>query len=188
MPGTPSAPELTTTRLRLPDPPLVEGSLALRSWRLADAPALAEAWADPDIRRFTAVPVDASLTAARRWIVGGPRRLEHQTALDLVIALDGAPAGEIGLSHVDEDRQAAMVGYWVAPRWRGAGIARRALTLFTGWALEALDLQALVARCHPDNLASIAVARAGGYVTLGEDAQGWVVLAARRAAFPADGQ
>jgi hypothetical protein len=35
----------------LPDPPLSDGSVALRPWMLDDVPALVEACADPEIGR-----------------------------------------------------------------------------------------------------------------------------------------
>jgi RimJ/RimL family protein N-acetyltransferase len=59
------------------------GAVALRPWRPADAPALAAAWADPDIARWTAVPEDRSVEAAARWIAGWDERRRRGLALDL---------------------------------------------------------------------------------------------------------
>ena len=57
----------------IPDPPLAEGVVALRPWRLEDAPVLAKAWADPAIRRWCSVPEDATVDGADRWISGSDR-------------------------------------------------------------------------------------------------------------------
>jgi len=42
--------------LDLPEPPLAGKRCRLRSWELGDAPALAAAWSDAEIRRWLPVP------------------------------------------------------------------------------------------------------------------------------------
>ena len=43
------------TPLPLPDPPLAGDRFHLRPWVPADAPALAAAWVDPEVARWTGV-------------------------------------------------------------------------------------------------------------------------------------
>lgn len=153
--------------LPLPDPPLRDGVLALRPWSVVDADALAAAWADPDIIRWTGVPEPSDTAAAARWLAGEADRRSRGLALDLVVDLDGVVAGEVGLAHIDADGRSADMGWWVAPAHRGQGLAVRAARLFARWALSELAIDSLTACCHPDNPASEAVARSVGFAPVG---------------------
>jgi len=132
-------------------------TLRLRPWTPADAPALARAWADPETERWTAVPADRDEAAARRWIEGGVARRASGRSLDLVVDLDGEVVGEVGLAG-DE------VGWWIAPGHRRQGLGTRAVRQFARWVLQMTTLEAVVARCHPDNPGSSGVAAAAGFV------------------------
>jgi RimJ/RimL family protein N-acetyltransferase len=147
----------------LPDPPLQDGRLELRPWRPGDGVALAAAWADPEVARWTGVPAAPDPTVAERWIAGEADRRARGLALDLVIERDGEVVGEVGLVNVDEQPGTAEMGWWVAPEHRGQGVAATAAHLVASWAVEELSVSAVVARCHPDNPASGAVARAAGF-------------------------
>lgn len=176
------------TPLPLPDAPLPAGVAWLRPWRLADAPDLLAAWREPSIARWTAVPEKVTLAVARRWISGDGERRRLGASLDLVIAVDpeanprgsrrgpGLVAGEVGISHIDHERAAALVGYWVAPAHRGGGLAGAAVAALHRFVAEQAGVETLLARCHPENRPSIAAARAGGFTVLGEDDHGWLVL------------
>jgi RimJ/RimL family protein N-acetyltransferase len=148
----------------LPDPPLAEGGLALRPWDTSDASTLTEAWGDPEIARWTGVPEQADIVAARRWIAGDVDRRARGLSLDLVIEIDGTVVGEVGLTDIDPDARTAEIGWWVAPEHRGAGVASHAARLVADWAVDELCVDAVVARCHRGNPASAGVARAAGFV------------------------
>lgn len=147
----------------LPDPPLADGALVLRPWRLADAPCLVQAWHDPEVVRWTGVPDRTDLEAAQRWISGDAHRRALGLALDLVIDVGGAVAGEVGLAGLEAGAGTVDIGWWVAADRRGAGLASRAARLVASWAVTELSVTAVVARCHPDNPASAAVAQAAGF-------------------------
>lgn len=149
--------------LVLPDPPLADAELALRPWRVADAEALAAAWRDPSVARWTGVPPTVDLATAVRWIDGEAARRQQGLALDLVIELAGDLVGEVGLARIDAERRAAEIGWWVGEPWRGRGIATRSTALVATWAVRSLGIQTLVARCHPGNPASGRVAAAAGF-------------------------
>lgn len=151
----------------LPDPPLCEGDVALRPWGALDAPDLTAAWADAEIASWTGVPARTDETAARRWIAGEADRRSRGLALDLVIETDGEVVGEIGLAEMDAARRTAEIGWWIAPRRRLQGLAGRSARLVTRWALSELDLDAIVARCHPGNPGSAGVARRAGFTPAG---------------------
>jgi len=145
----------------LPDPPLRSGDLVLRPWRLDDAPALAAAWADDEIQRWTAVPERRDLAVAERWIAGDAVRRERGLSWDLAVERGGDVVGEVGFVPYDADAGIVELGWWVAPEQRGRHIASTAARLLAEWVQAALALS-VVARCDPANPASVAVATNAG--------------------------
>jgi RimJ/RimL family protein N-acetyltransferase len=137
--------------------------VTLRPWRAEDAPALVAAWADDEIRRHTAVPPDPSLAYAERWIAGEPERRRRGLAVDLVIDVDGAVAGEVGLDLTGDEPE---LGYWVAAPHRGQGLATAGVGLLVGWAFANLPIDRIVAR--PTNDASQHVLERAGYTPDGD--------------------
>jgi len=149
----------------LPDPPLDDGVVRLRPWRPEDAAALAAAWSDDEIRRWTAVPADPSEAHARRWIGGEGLRRRQGSALDLVVS-PSDPAtdtvlGEVGLVTMAGGPARAEVGWWTAPGHRRQGFATRAVTLLAGWCRDELGME-LFAEVDPENAPSIWVAESAG--------------------------
>jgi RimJ/RimL family protein N-acetyltransferase len=134
-------------------------SIRLRAWRDEDASALAAAWGDPEVRRWTAVPEDPSEEHAAHWIAGCEDRRRRGVSLDLVVSpLDSDEVlGEVGFVR---ERDIAVMGWWVAPRHRGQGIATAAVRLLAERA-RAAGLEP-VARVDPANTASLRIARNAG--------------------------
>lgn len=165
--GSPAGPRHPLP-LPLPTPALVEGGLGLRPWVVGDVDHLVAAWNDPEIARWTAVPAVRDADAARRWIRGDADRRARGLSLDLVIDVAGDVAGEVGLFDFDPSRGTAEIGWWIAAGHRRRRLAAGAASLLGGWALQELALGVVVARCHPDNPASAAVARAAGFELTGE--------------------
>ena len=150
--------------LALPQPELIAGDLRLRPWSPADAPALAAAWADPEIACWTGVPPVRDEVAALRWIEGDAVRRAARRSLDLVIERDGQVAGEVGLAAFSEDGDVAEIGWWVGPAHRRQHVATRAVRCVAEWATGPLGLRRIEARCHPDNPPSGAVAHRAGFL------------------------
>ena len=144
----------------LPDPP--DG---LRHWRLADAPALSAAWADPSIRLWNPPPVDAD---APSWIMRCDERWSLRLSLDFVIDVDGEVAGEVGLRNFTDDPARAELGVWIAPDHRRDGLASRSVDSATDWAHEELDLAQVWCRTATGNEAAGALFRSIGWQRLGE--------------------
>lgn len=159
----------------LPDPPLVDGPIALRPWAPADAPDLSAAWTDPEVTRWTGVPARTDVDAARHWIAGDADRRARGLSLDLVIDLNGEVVGEVGLSQIDVVAGSAEIGWWIRAGQRGQRLASRSAELLATWALDELHIESIVARCHAANPASSAVARAAGFVSVGgaDDVEVW---------------
>lgn len=157
--------------LGLPQPPLGDGVIRLRPWQPADAPALAAAWSDPAVGRWSAPPARRSLVDARRWIAGTPGLRSGGLALDLVVSSIGprpVVLGEVALSGFDDDG-GADIGYWIGPEHRGRGHATRAVRLLTAWALNQHGLRHVRATVDPGNRASIAVLHRAGFRAEGPD-------------------
>lgn len=155
-------------------------SIALRPWGAArtDADALAAAWADAEIGRWTKVPEARSRDDAARWVDHEGDRRDLGLALDLAITELGSPEavlGEIGFAVVEQERRWAEVGYWLFPPWRGAGRATAALKLLTEWALQDLPIARLIVQTSPENPRSAAVAERAGYDRAGELPDGTTV-------------
>ena len=163
--------------LPLPQPPLGDGVVRLRPWQAADASALAAAWSDPAVARWSAPPAARSLVDARRWIDGTPVLRERGLSLDLVVAGIGARPevlGEVGLAAFD-DEGGAEIGYWIGAAHRGKGHATRAVRLLATWAVHHLGLHQVVAVVDPTNRASVGVARRAGFRA--ESPERWVYSA-----------
>jgi RimJ/RimL family protein N-acetyltransferase len=147
-------------------------TVALRRWGEApgdvehDAAALAAAWADPEVARWTAVPEDRSVAAARRWIAGEPERRSRRLAVDLVVG-GREVLGEVGLTRFD-DAGRAELGFWLAPQARRRGLATAAVTEVTRWALTDLGLRKLWARTDPGNDRAAQVLVRAGFTRKGE--------------------
>ena len=185
--------------LSLPEPPLAGKRCLLRSWELGDAPALAAAWSDAEVRHWLPVPDVVDQVAAAAWIAGQADRRQTGLALDLVAVEQGmGPAlepigelaigpkvggevlGEVGLSAFDPERGAARIGWWTVAAQRRRGIATEMVRILTAWALgPPLGLDILVAEIEPNNVGSLAVARAAGYEELDRSADGRLVMVAR---------
>jgi RimJ/RimL family protein N-acetyltransferase len=159
-----------------PDPPLVDPSdrFHLRPWEVADAPALAAAWADAEIARWCAVPDARTLEHAGAWIAGWAQRAERDIALDLVIAApeDDRVLGEVGLRPLTRPRGqpgggAIELGWWLVASARGAGIAADAVALVTTWLRGEAGGDRVVARIPSGHTRSERVAAAAGLVRRG---------------------
>lgn len=145
----------------------------LRRWQPADASTLVQAWADPLVAQWNAVPDDPTVETASRWIDGVDRRHDALLAVDLVIDIDEKGiVGEVGLSGFNATHQAALIGYWLLPAGRRQGYATLGVQAMTAWAFQTLGLTMLVARCHQQNLASQQVAARAGYTREAHDGSG----------------
>jgi len=159
------------TALRLPQPPLEDGTVRVRPWRDDDLWARVEAWRDPDLMRFMlqAAPDPITLEAARAWLEARERRRLAGEALFLVIAEPGndRAVGAIWLWNVDAAEGRGEVGYWLLRPARGRGYATRAVELLCRYAFEQLGLSRLELLAMPDNALSIRVAERTGFCPQG---------------------
>ena len=157
--------------LRYPDPPLTDGVITLRAKTGADADALTAACQDPEIPRWTRVPVPYRRADALAWIAGSELELDAGISIHWVaVDREDRLLASVSLMEIDREAATGEIGYWVARQARGRGIATRAVRLACAWAASELGLTTLEIVVHEDNAPSLRVARAAGFTQAGERA------------------
>jgi RimJ/RimL family protein N-acetyltransferase len=155
--------------LRYPDPPLSDGVITLRAKTRADVEALVAACQDPEIPRWTRVPVPYRREDALGWLAASELELDAGLAIHwLAVDEEDRPLASVGLMEIDRARGTGEIGYWVAREARGRGVATRAVRLVADWSFSELGLATVEIVVHEDNAPSLAVARAAGFAETGE--------------------
>lgn len=85
----------------------------------------------------------------------------------------GALAGTVGLHHGVEHHQSVEVGYWLASKYWGRGLARRAIRLVLFAAFTDAGVHRVAARVGLDNERSQKVLKALGFKFEGIERQGF---------------
>ena len=155
--------------LPYPDPPLADDVVRLRPWSEADVKPAHAATRDPLIPRYTRVPENQTEDGLRAFIAGREADRLAGEALSFAIA-DAAGDGFLGtiaLLRFEWADSRAEVGYWLAAGARGRGVATRAVSLLSRWALRDLGLARLALTTDAANGASQAVARRAGFTREG---------------------
>lgn len=156
---------------------LSDGVVSLRPWSRDDAGFMAEASADPAIRRYNGVldrlgrPAPPLSTTDAEAVID-EFTLNWQafagsgTPSGVAFAIVDAKSGELaGCCGVDDWSKAdvAQFGYWIAAHARGRGYATRAAILLTRWLFELGAARVFLTIVAGDEK-SVAVARRAGFV------------------------
>jgi len=156
---------------------LTDDVVILRPWSRDDAGFMAEANADPAIRRYNGVldrqgypAPPLSLMEAEAVIDGftekGREFATTGTPTGVAFAIVEARSGDlVGCCGVDDWSKAdvAQFGYWLAASARGHGYASRAAILLTRWLFD-LGAARVFLTIVGGNEDSVAVARRAGFV------------------------
>lgn len=148
---------------------LVTERLTLAPMGLSDLDDLVSLWADP---AFATAIFPAPLSSEDVWLrllrdIGHWEALGHGNWAIRETAT-GAFVGSVGV--LDYRRimtpafDAPELGWGVAPRFQGKGMAFEALSAALAWCDEALNAPRTVCMISPDNASSHALARRAGYV------------------------
>ena len=145
---------------------LSDDVIRLRRLEPSDAPAIAAACADPELGRFIpGIPVPYTVDDAEAYLRIAAREWKAGTRRAFAVAKTSAP--EL-CGTVDVDlREVGTIGYWIAPEYRGRGLATRALLLLSRWAVTDGKVERLELTTHPENVASQRVAEKAGFVREG---------------------
>ncbi|MFD4373799.1 GNAT family N-acetyltransferase [Streptomyces sp. NPDC058486] len=146
-------------------------ALVLRPWCAEDVARLVDAFRDPDLRRWTSLPMESE-DDGLRWVMAQERGWATGARFGFAVlegTADAGPSrlvGNVVLKGVGLGKPSAEVGYWTAAQARGRGVAPRALEALTVWAFDAFGadgLECLELLHQVDNLASCRVAEKSGY-------------------------
>lgn len=145
----------------------VGAGVVLRPWRLDDAGAVMEAFADPDIQRWHVRRVD-SVGEAAEWISVRQRGWAAETELSWAVAdkRTGALLGRMTLGGVKLDDGSAGLAYWMVPASRGRGLCTQAAQVLCRWAFDA-GFHRLGLEHSAANQASCRVAVKAGFLAEG---------------------
>jgi ribosomal-protein-alanine N-acetyltransferase len=153
-PAWPSAiPELTTERLRL------------RAPALDDAAALLTVLGDPAVTRYHNVPTLATVPEARALLERLGQRYAARETIRWAIELveHGEMIGTVGLLRFDLEHRRAELGYEIARRWWGRGLAPEAAGAVVRYGFAGLGLHRIEAGVLPGNHASVRVLEKLGF-------------------------
>lgn len=129
-------------------------------WRVELAPALLDAWTDPEIARWNPVPPDPSLDLAKTWIRSTYAQNEASIGIDVVLT-NPEVIGEVGLQ-IDPVQSIGEAGFWLAAAHRRTGMGTELLQVAEALCDE-LDLRGLVALVDPANSAAVALLSSRGW-------------------------
>lgn len=140
---------------------LSDGTITLRPWSEADAPALVDCvTGDEELAGWLdRLPQPYTLEDARQYI-----GWDGEEKFAITAAADGRVLGSIGLTWHEPD--VAEAGYWLRADARGRGLTTRALVLAAGHAFGRGAARVQL-RADPENVASCRVAEKAGFTREG---------------------
>lgn len=156
---------------------LSDGVVTLRPWSRDDAGFMAEANADPAVRRYNGSHDRLGRPAPPLSITDAEAVIDRFAVSWRAFAATGTPSG-VAFAIVDESsgqlvgccgvddwskEDVAQFGYWIAPNTRGRGYATRAAILLTRWLFD-LGAARVFLTIVAGNDDSVAVARRAGFV------------------------
>jgi RimJ/RimL family protein N-acetyltransferase len=150
-------------------PPIETPRLLLRGHRLDDFGDSLAMWSDPEVTRYIGGrPFTEEEVCARLMRYAGHWRILGYGYWLVAERASGRFVGEVGFADWKRQIKPSFEGSpeagWVfVPRAHGRGYAIEALAAATAWLDEHLGKVRTVCMIHPDNAASIRVARKAGY-------------------------
>jgi isopropylmalate/homocitrate/citramalate synthase/RimJ/RimL family protein N-acetyltransferase len=162
---------VTGERIPFPFEGISDGVVRLRRLRPADADALLAGLSDAALVRAVGMPPLQPTTDSVRDLIERrrPAQLRTGEAAELAIAdarLDTF-LGSIMLHGLRWAAAQAEIGFWVLPHERGRGVASRALTLLSRWAVHELGLTRIEAWTPVDNAPSVRTLERAGFTREG---------------------
>lgn len=153
--------------MRFPEdvPVLTDGVVTLRAHRSADVEPAFQMCQDPEMQRWTTIPVPYERQHAEQFVTGQiPAGWRDGSTRAWAIEYDGRYAGSVDLR--DTQGGAGETGFAVAPWARGNGVMTRAVGLALGYAFDQLGWNRVTWRAFVGNWGSRRVAWKCGFRNL----------------------
>lgn len=148
-----------------PRPALADGVVTLRAHRPEDVDDVLRQCLDPQMQRWTQVPVPYERHHAEEFVAGRDAAWQAGTELSFAVEEAGRFAGTVDVRPRGDGT--ADVDYALAPWARGRGVMTRSLRTVLPWAFERLGLGTVHWTAHVGNWAGRRVAWALGFTVEG---------------------
>jgi RimJ/RimL family protein N-acetyltransferase len=146
---------------------ITAGRLHLCMPGTAEIEGIYRACQDPDIQRWTSVPVPYGIADAEEFVEEViPSGWASGRAATFAV-LDSTSAellAMVGLGRMDRSNSTAQIGYWCAPWARRGGVVTQAAGAVCRWAFGALDLGLVEWYAEVGNVGSRVVAERIGFI------------------------
>lgn len=142
------------------------GDPVLRPPTPGDIERITEICQDPDIQRFTRVPVPYRAEDAEGFVAMAGEALERGSGAHLLVEVRSNVVGCVGVS-IDPTDEVGIIGYWTAAEARQRGITKKAVRMLSQWLLDDVGLARLELDAAGTNPASNAVAASLGFTLEG---------------------
>jgi RimJ/RimL family protein N-acetyltransferase len=146
--------------------PLRDGMLSLRPAAERDIPEVLIAYQDdPQLHRQMGElrPPSAAELGRRAERMEADRIAGAGLTLTITAGDDDVCRGQLHVHELDWDGGRGELAVWVAPGWRGSGLARRSLALAGGWLLRDCGLHRVHVLPSPENQAMLRAALGAGF-------------------------
>ncbi|WP_433377388.1 GNAT family N-acetyltransferase [Streptosporangium sp. CA-115845] len=139
--------------------------VVLREWEDDDLGTMVKLFDDPEVAYWTPLVSPFGPQEALAYLERARQRRAAGDRLQLAITVDGdEPMGEVLLMFKGPGLDVAEIGYSVGAAYRGRGLAREAVRMMTEFARDTVGVPRLLLVIEDGNAASVAVARAAGYL------------------------
>ncbi len=145
-------------------PELRDGDVLLRAHTEADLPGVVEQCQDPDMQRFTTIPVPYGPDQAPRFLERVRGGWADGSSASWAIEVEGRFAGTVD---IDLGEGWGGIGYGLHPWARGRGVMTTAAQLALGWAFTEAHLVGVRWEAFVGNEASRRVAEKCGFLMEG---------------------
>jgi RimJ/RimL family protein N-acetyltransferase len=148
-------------------PTLTGARVRLRPWDPGDVDAVFAACQDPEVQRWTTVPVPYRREDAQSFVLEvAPASWRTGGALFAVEPQEGGPlVGSMSLLRLREG--VGSIGYWTVAAHRRRGFTGEALRLLTGWVIQELAARRVELLADVRNAGSCRTAETAGFLREG---------------------
>ncbi|MFD5214821.1 GNAT family N-acetyltransferase [Microbacterium sp. NPDC058345] len=142
--------------------------LTLSALTVSDAPALVNAFADAELRRWLPLPSPYTMDLAESWCTTTSRELrESGRGFVLGVRDRDALVASIDAKRVDWRARTLELSYWTATAHRGRGVMSTAVRRVADWVISELGFERVELRIATENVGSLRTAARAGFVPEG---------------------